>query len=74
MAHEVTRDSLHGGTQLVAYNLGELFDTYWMPDLGATSAADLLGWARAHVNWREIAEGMIEAVGESRFGWDEPTD
>ena len=35
------------------------------PDLGATFAADLLGWALAHVDWDEIAEAWLSDVAET---------
>ena len=34
------------------------------PDLGASFAADLLGYALALVDWHEIADAWIESVGE----------
>ena len=36
------------------------------PDLGASFAADLLGWALDQVDWREIAAAWIEDVGEQQ--------
>ena len=35
-------------------------DSGMIPDLGATLAADLLNAALSGVNWREIAENMLE--------------
>lgn len=35
------------------------------PDLGATFAADLLGYALGEVDWHEIADAWIESVGET---------
>ncbi len=32
------------------------------PDLGATFASDLLGWALDHVDWPVIADAWIESV------------
>ena len=32
----------------------------WIPDLGASLASDLLGYALAEVNWREIIESHEE--------------
>ena len=34
----------------------------WQPLEGATVYSDLLGWALAYVNWREIAENILEAL------------
>lgn len=34
------------------------------PDLGASFAADLLGYALDQVNWLEIADAWIETAGE----------
>jgi hypothetical protein len=34
------------------------------PDLGATFAADLLGYALGEVDWHEIADAWIESVAE----------
>lgn len=34
------------------------------PDLGASFAADLLGWALDSVDWFEIADSFIEAAAE----------
>ena len=34
------------------------------PDLGASFAADLLGYALGCVDWDEIADALIESVGE----------
>lgn len=33
-----------------------------MPDLGASFAADLLGFALDQVDWREIANAWLETV------------
>jgi hypothetical protein len=43
---------------------------YWVenelaPDLGATFAADLLGYALGEVNWHEIADVWLEELDES---------
>ncbi len=34
------------------------------PDLGASFASDLLGWALDHVDWEEIADSWIESAAE----------
>lgn len=51
------------------YRLADAFKT-WVrdvlaPDLGATFAADLLGYALDEVDWHEIATSWIEQVRES---------
>jgi hypothetical protein len=35
------------------------------PDLGASFAADLLGWALDQVDWFELADAWLESVGEA---------
>jgi hypothetical protein len=34
------------------------------PDLGASFAADIYGWALSHVDWDEIADAWIEQVAD----------
>lgn len=43
-----------------ADNLKEWVTDELAPDLGASFAADLLGWALGEVNWDEIATGWLE--------------
>ena len=33
----------------------------FIPDLGASMQADLLGWALSNVNWIEIVDNLLEA-------------
>ena len=35
-----------------------------VPELGASFASDLLGWALGQVDWMEIADGWLEQVEE----------
>jgi hypothetical protein len=64
---EVNRDTANAG-QTVRYQAsGRIKD--WVvdelaPDLGASFAADLLGYALDQVNWVEIADSMIQAADE----------
>lgn len=73
-ALEIAKD-VYGGQILSQtdpnFGLGVLAESYkeWVtndlaPDLGASFAADLLGYALGEVDWREIAKAWIEVVKE----------
>ncbi len=52
--------------QAARFNLADVLKS-WVendlaPDLGATFASDLLGWALESVDWHEIADAWLEQV------------
>lgn len=55
--------------QTVRYEVAETIKNYvcdeLSPDLGASFAADLLGWALDSVNWHEIADAWLETADEA---------
>lgn len=50
----------------VSENLKEWVTDELVPDLGATFAADLLGYALGCVDWGEIADSWIQTIEEAR--------
>ena len=54
--------------EAIRYEMAETFKNFvtddLAPDLGASFAADLLGYALESVDWYEIADAWIESVAE----------
>lgn len=62
---EVTADCKRADPQHIEYGLSERLKneiTEDTPEMGASMYADLLGSALDNVNWREIAEHMIDDI------------
>lgn len=66
-ARKKSAESLKFSEVSAAYYLSEIVKEYVLdsenglvPDLGATMAADLLGSALDNVDWREIADGILD--------------
>jgi hypothetical protein len=57
---ETSEDNPGDATGILAANLKDWVTDDLTPDLGATFAADLLGYALACVDWYEIAEAWLE--------------
>lgn len=77
IAADVKRGQIDGQAD-PNFGRGVLAESYkhWVtdelaPDLGATFAADLLGYALSEVNWIEIADAWIEQV-EEEEAWLKP--
>lgn len=67
-ACEQVTEGIWTAEQAVRFNLADAIQEWvkadpeeygWMPDLGATMAADLLGYALDHVDWHEIADNLL---------------
>lgn len=56
-------DEDNADTYEVATELKEFVEGL-LPDLGASFAEDLIGWAVGHVDWSEIAESWIKDAAE----------
>src|SRR4051812_21675056 len=58
---EAGEDDPGDALPILAANLKDWVEEL-LPDLGASFAADLMGWAVEHVDWREIAASWLEDV------------
>lgn len=59
------RDLLPSEQFVIQYRLADQIQAFVetiTPDLGETFAADLLTWAVAQTDWREVATGCLEAL------------
>ena len=52
---------LSGATVMLAQEL-QAFVEELLPDLGASFASDLLGWAVGQTNWYEMAQNIMEDI------------